>query len=213
MGLFVVSLVVLVLVNKEDDATSGGADIEGGADPNAPSADDTPEVSAAKAAAASAGGCRDGEEMVGTKCLVKCEDGKIRVGEICQATPMLKTQTMNNATVHTVTHGNKDIELGSIIHSGILKGIKLTADAKEQGWGNQCSSFELWLMRGGQPITRIINQNLGRTNEYKSFSLDPEIIPGTAVREGDSVRMTIKGWYPGCATWIKNIVVAVTVAV
>ena len=31
--------------------------------------------------------------------------------------------------------------------------------------------------------------------------------------EGDSVRMIIKGWYPGCATWIKDIVAVVTVLV
>ena len=30
------------------------------------------------------GSCKDGEEMVGTKCLVKCEDGKKRVGEVCK---------------------------------------------------------------------------------------------------------------------------------
>ena len=33
--------------------------------------------------AAKSGGCKDGEEKVGTKCLVKCEDGKIRVGDKC----------------------------------------------------------------------------------------------------------------------------------
>ena len=34
--------------------------------------------------AASGGGCKADEEMIGTKCLVKCTDGQIRVGEVCQ---------------------------------------------------------------------------------------------------------------------------------
>jgi hypothetical protein len=122
----------------------------------------------------------------------------------------LKTQTMNNATMYTVTHGTKNIELGSLIHSGILKGIKLTAKAKEQGWGNQCSSFHLNIMRDGKSIAGI-SQKLGRNKEYKSFSLDPKVTPGTLVQKGDSVRMTINGKWRGCATWIKDIVVEVTV--
>ena len=30
--------------------------------------------------------CKSGEELVGNKCLIKCDDGKTRVGEICTTT-------------------------------------------------------------------------------------------------------------------------------
>ena len=125
---------------------------------------------------------------------------------------ILKTQIMTNATTHTVTHGNKDIELGLLAHSGILKRFQLTAMAKEQGWGNQCSSFELNVMRDGKSIASI-SQDLGRNKEYKQFSLDPEVVPGTFVQVGDSVIVTIKGLWPRCAAWITDIVVSVTILV
>jgi hypothetical protein len=111
---------------------------------------------------------------------------------------------MNNATMHTV------IELGSLTHSGKLNGIKLTSMAKEQGWGTKCSLFTLDVMRGEEFIAKI-NQPLGRNKKYKLFSLDPVVDTGTMVQAGDSVRMTIKGRYPACAIWIKNIVVVVSV--
>ena len=219
-GFFVIAMLFWFFVLKEDDeAPSVGGGAAGGG--------------------AAGGGCKAGEEMVGTKCLVKCTDGQMRVGEVCRCADdrvrvgekclikcadgqvrvgevckdrMLKIQTMNNTTMHTVTHGTKDIELGSLLHSGILKGIKLTADAKEQGWGSQCSLFELNVMRGGKSIASI-NQKLGRNKEYKSFSLEPVVIPGTLVQEGDSVRVTIKGLWPRCAIWIKDIVAEVRVLV
>ena len=151
------------------------------------------EAVAVKAAAAkSAGGCRDNEEMVDNNCLVKCDDGKIRVGELCQDKPMLKYQVMDNDTIHTVTHGTKHFELGTIIHSGILKSILLYAEAKEQGSGNECSSFHLNVMRDGKSIA-MINQPLGRSADYKSFFLYPEIMPDTLVQKGDSIRMSING--------------------
>ena len=56
LGLFVIAVLVWFFVIKEDD---------------------TPVKAAA------AGGCKDGEEMVGEKCLVKCADGQVRVGEKC----------------------------------------------------------------------------------------------------------------------------------
>ena len=72
LGLVVIAAVVWFFVFKEDDAASDAADAALAA------------ASAALAAASSEGGCKDGEEMVGTKCLVKCTDGQIRVGEVCQ---------------------------------------------------------------------------------------------------------------------------------
>ena len=186
VGLCVIAVLVWFFVIKEDDAAAGGAD------PNA----------------SSEGGCKDGEEMVGTRCLVKCADGKIRVGEVCQDKPMLKIQTMNIATMHAI-NGMSDI-YGSLIHSGILKSIKLTAKAKDQGWVKECSSFHLNIIRDGKSIAGI-SQNLGRNEEYKSFSLDPEVIPGTLVQEGDIVRMRLDGTY--CSTWIKDIVVEIKVLV
>jgi hypothetical protein len=122
----------------------------------------------------------------------------------------VKIQTMNNATMHTVTHGSKVIELGSLTHSGELKGIKLIATAKEQGRGNKCSLFTLSVMRGEKSIAKVV-QRLGRQGSYKAFSLDPAINSGTMVQAGDSVRMTITGLWPACSTWIKNIVANISV--
>jgi hypothetical protein len=151
--------------------------------------------------------------MIGTKCLVKCTDGQIRVGELCQDKPTLKIQTVNSGIEYTVSmQQERYIHLGYLIHSGILKSIKLTFKAKEHGNGSQCSSFEFKVTRDGYSMASI-KQNLGKPMSYKSFSLFPEVIPGTLVQEGDSVRMRIKGWYPGCATWIKDIVAVVTVLV
>tara|TARA_Y100000389_G_C17203836_1_gene385025 strand:- start:307 stop:510 length:204 start_codon:yes stop_codon:yes gene_type:complete len=65
-------------------------------------------------------------------------------------------------------------------------------------------------MRDGKSIAGI-SQKLGRNKEYKSFSLDPEVKPGTLVQKGDSVRMTIKGSWPRCEIWIKDIVAEITV--
>lgn len=126
------------------------------------------------------------------------------------AAKTIKSQKMNNATMHTVVNGTKDIDLGSITHSGELKSIKLIAKAKEQGYGTQCSSLHLNIMRGDKNIVGTV-QSLGRTKEYKEFVLNPDIEAGTLVRAGDSIRMTINGWYPACATWIKDIVAEIKV--
>ena len=53
-GLLVFAVLVWVFVFKEDDAKP-----------------------------AASGGCKDGEEKVGTKCLVQCTDGQDRVGDKC----------------------------------------------------------------------------------------------------------------------------------
>lgn len=114
--------------------------------------------------------------------------------------------------IYTVNHGTSVIKLGSLTHSGILKGIKLTAEAKEQGWSNKCSSFTLDITRDGKSIASV-NQNLGRSEKYKTFSIDPVVEPNTMVQEGDIVTITIKvkGWWQICSAWIKDIVVVVTV--
>lgn len=126
-GLFVIAGLALFFVYKGDDAASGG-----GADPNASSADDT----SAKAAAASAGGCKDGEEMVGTKCLVKCEDGKIRVGEVCELVNLTADRTTERPrSQNTATENNITIDaygLGSWYNVGptppLIKEITATWD-------------------------------------------------------------------------------------
>lgn len=203
MGLFVFSFLVSVLVFKEDAAASGGGAASGGA---AASGD------AASGDAASAGGCKDGEEMVDTKCLVKCEDGKIRVGEICKDKPMLKIQTMNNATMHTVTHGREYVELGTLMYSGILKDIKLTAEVKEQGHGNLCTQFYLDIIGVGKYVASF-GKHMERTREYKSISLNPTVKPDTLVQEGNRVRIKLLAPSNGCAIWIKNVVVTATVLI
>ena len=223
LGLIVIAMLVWFFVIREDDAApvavaAGGSAAAAGAaaaaDGAAAAADGA--AAAAAGAAAAAAGCKNGEEMVGTKCLVKCEDGKIRVGEICQVDntllnkPMLKTQTLTSATAQSVTHANKDIQLGSLKHSGILKGIELKAKLKEQGTGAICGSFTLNVIRDNKSIADI-HQNVGRTAVYKPFSTYKEFKPDILVQVGDTVRITISGWRPGCTTWIKDIVAAVSV--
>ena len=85
LGLFVIVLLLWFFVFKEDDAKP-----------------------------AASGGCKDGEEKVGTKCLVKCEDGKIRVGEVCQVVSTLPSARYVKVERPTGIYPANVINLGEI---------------------------------------------------------------------------------------------------
>ena len=146
LGLIVIAVLVWFFVFKEDDAASGG-----GADPNASGGAAAAAAGAAAGAAAASGGCKDGEEMVGTKCLVKCEDGKIRVGEVCELVNLTADRnTGRSRSQNTTTENNITIDtygLGSWYKPGnvppLIKEITATWDGCKDACvaDNSCKAF------------------------------------------------------------------------
>lgn len=122
----------------------------------------------------------------------------------------LKKQTMNNATLHYFKNTNnkprlKEVNLGTLTFSGELKHLGVNCMAKDQGYGNKCSSFEIRIVRGEDVIHKL-SHRLARTTGYVKVQATTTIDTSVLVEAGDSVVLVLRGWYPSCSTWIKDIV-------
>lgn len=115
----------------------------------------------------------------------------------------IKTQKISLATLHHVDHNTKVVAVGTVNFTGELKSIRMNANAKEQGWGNECGSFHVNVFRGSIDLGGV-SQKLGRTSVYKQFTANSPFT-GVMVQAGDEVKLTVKGYWPKCQTWVKDI--------
>ena len=123
----------------------------------------------------------------------------------------LKTQTMNNATMHHVEDSAKLITLGTITHSGELKVLNMSSLSKKQGTGQWCGRYDVKIMRGDQKITGLYKY-LEPSSDYKKFKFVKSNIPaGLMVNAGDSVVLALMSSSNQCSIWIKDIVVDIGV--
>jgi hypothetical protein len=102
----------------------------------------------------------------------------------------------------SVENGQKSVALGSVMYSGVLKRVVLDGMGKDQGWGNTCSFFTVYIKRGNQTIMQTSKDVERSMKQIYSDVIVPE---GTQVQKGDTVSIILTGLYSGCAVNLESM--------
>jgi hypothetical protein len=118
---------------------------------------------------------------------------------------MVAPQGYKSVKWATLEHPRELVTIGTIERDGNLRALQASVEAKEQGWGSQCTALSVGVYRGDKLIAMSKQAHLGRTKEFKKFALELDKGLPLKVKKGDIVRLGLHAQGKGCQVWTNGV--------